>query len=93
MILPALKLELDGMKQTVFQNLNQYTKELNESISVVLNELMETEKIKELIEASLKKEIEEAIKEQIVEFLTYGEGSTILEHKISESFNKILNIK
>ncbi len=80
--IPILRLELEGMKFSLYRALDKYQVEWNKMVRNSIERYCNEENLQLVIDRVVEREINDAIQEEVENFYKYGEGRNIIREII-----------
>ena len=81
---PIIRLEIEGMRQTILAALTQHHVQLDTYIQSALEKYCSDDYIQGVVDASAKRALDEAIKGEVESFFRYGPGRAAVKAAIAE---------
>lgn len=88
MNIPIIRLEIEGMKQTIIQAITQHTAMMDSDIQAAVDRICTPEYISSLVVDVAQKEMASAIEREIKAFYSYGEGYQAIREAVATMFTK-----
>lgn len=88
MNVPIIKIEIEGMKHTIMHAMTQYIAQMDEDIQNAIERACKPEIIATIIEETARKEISQAVANEVECFYKYGPGRTAIREAVVNSLLK-----
>ena len=88
---PIVKLELQGMKQSIAIAFAQYQNEISESVSAQLEEVINNFDYAQAVKDCARQILKQSIEESVKSFFFYGGGREAIRDVIKEAFKKLFD--
>lgn len=85
---PIIRLEIEGMKQTIMRAMTQYMVQMDADIHAAVERACKPEHISALIEETARKEIAKAVRVEIETFYSYGPGRKAIKEAVIKTLGK-----
>lgn len=84
---PMIRLELQGMKQTILHAFRGYQLNIDKTVKESLDRVCSDGGIERLIDEQVREQVEKAVKSKIKEFFGWGDGSKAIEAALNDMLN------
>lgn len=88
MNVPIIRLEIEGMKQTIMHSMTQYMAQMDADIQAAVERACRPEVITALIEETARREIGKAVTDSVEAFYRYGEGHAAIRDLVMTAMTK-----
>lgn len=88
MNIPIIRLEIEGMKQTIMHAMTQHLAQMDVDIQAAVENLCTPARILEVITATAQKEIDQVIKTEVESFYRYGKGREAVKQAVARALER-----
>ena len=82
MNIPIIKLEIEGMRQTIQTALTEYALQFDSMVKEALDSYCTEENIKAIIDTTTRNTLNAVIREEVRSFYVHGEGREIIKEAV-----------
>lgn len=85
---PIIKIEIDHMRQCLYQSFSEYQTQLDEQYKAALEQAFRPEIIQSILDAAASKYIKQALDEEVKAYFMYGLGREKIKKKVVEKLSE-----
>ncbi len=82
---PILKIELEGIRQTMMHAFNGYTDTLNSAVRERLDKIVNDKYFTQMIATQVRQTLEESVQEALKSYFKYGKGREAIDATIQHA--------
>ena len=91
MNVPIIRLELEGMKQTLAVALHQYTLQIDQDIQAAIASYCTTDNIARVIKEQVRRSLDRIVTEEVDKFFAYGDGRKVVSVAVNTMLKGVAN--
>ena len=88
MILPIIRLEVEGMKRTIVTALTEHSAQMDADIQAAVEYYCTPENLSKVVRQEADRQFDHAIREEVTKFFRFGDGRKAVAEAVRESILK-----